>query len=733
MTSTAASEVHHSPVETPPGPPGGPETPKLPVKLPPDHTKTRLYLERKGEIENFIKDPAAQTLLLVAGTGTGKTFAGSQIVLDALPQNGKLAVVESLRKVTEESAKTILEDRQRTHPDEKMGDVVGYRNRYHHENNDDQRLLFCPTRSLLNMIPHDKLLDKYDVIMVDEVHKETAENQHLLEELAEIQAKRAKTKHPLKIILTSATMDEVKLNRYFENASTITLEGNTVDVPPTFLEAKIDIARIPEAAAKKVNESIAEDEGNILVFLSGQRQIAETQKEILEKYKLDPAKYTVVPYLGSLPKEEQDVIFEKNKGKRLIVLATNAAQEGLTWPIKVVVDSCTYKHLEFDEVTGKSYLTEKPAPHDHLMQRKGRVGRTAPVDGEKPDKYYALTTEYDWREGREKHEAPDIVRTDLTTMVLNMLANDKNPYTHRYLNKPSERHIDIAFKRLERLGAVKGKRLTDKGRFMADLEVNVNNASLVAEGIRYGVTDDAVALAAMLEVYPQAFDWKNSLLNSFQGEDRSDLTPLIRMLQSYSKASNKTQWTEERGLRTDKMQDALDLYTTLQSQAQPLPLSAEDLTRIGTSGLDLALYHSFADMPVSGFKKHSLAVNGVGGVERVVVDSKSILCGQRTYAPFVSADVRAVGGGKSAEKRIASLNHELSTDAIDILNGKEKPQSPKDKDETKKNEPPPVETQPEPKKQESEEVPPSSPPAPPRKWYQKIGDWFKGFFQRLFG
>jgi HrpA-like RNA helicase len=725
-----AEKAARSPVEIAPSPP---------TKPPPAKELTKLYKEAKDKIEAFVKstDPKDSTLLLIAGTGTGKTFAGSQIALEALPEGAKMIVAENLKRVTSESARYILEDRKRTHPEEKIKDVVGFQNKNEREVGKNTRLLFCPIKTVLNKAARGNgLLEDYDLIMIDEVHKESTDNGVLLETLYDIQQKRAKTGHPLKIILTSATMDEVKLGSFFEGAQKIEVPGANIDVPINYLTNPVPIEKIPEAAAQKVTESLKDDDGNILVFLSGQKQIENTEKEVIAQLGKDADKYAVVKYIGSMTPEEQDAVVAKFEGKRLIILATNAAQEGLTWKIKVVVDGGTHKHLEFDDLTGKSYLVEKPAPRDHMIQRKGRIGRKTTDPHEKPDKYYALLTKEDW-DRRPEHETADIVRTDLTDVVLAMLARGDNPYTHRYINKPPERNINLAYKRLEKLGAIKGQALTEKGRFMAQLEVSANNASLVADGVKYGVPDDSAALAAMLEEYPEALSKDNDILKKIKEGKQSDLLPFIDLFREYKSASNKSVWAEERGLRADKMKDVLGLYTLLLNDGQNYhPEPPVDTQSFAACGLDLAIHDSFADVAIDGSKKSSLRVHGVGGVEAVRIDKRSALFNERVLPSFISANVRTREAAYGNE-RVASLNHPLSKEAQGILYGLEHPtiaesSKPKaEEDRSQKAEdrmkeatkaeaevPQPIEEKPDEEK----------PPEKLLKWYQKVSNWFRNLW-----
>lgn len=700
----------------------------------PHKENTRVW-QKRAELLQLAQDKDVSTIFLIAGTGTGKTFAGSQIMLEAIGPTGKMVMTENLRKATQASAETIADDRG-----EEVGKTVGFQNRYHRAVSADTRLLFCPMQSLLNKVERDPLLNEYDLVMVDEVHKESKQNEILLATLKDIQAKRKSGGKPLKIVLTSATMDAAKLGEYFPGAKTVEVPGENIEVPPVWHEKEVPMKELPQAAAEKVKWAIQDqkDTGNILVFLSGKPQIDEAKKA-LETMKLGDD-VEVHPYYGTMTKEEQNLITEKLKGsnKRLVFLATNAAQESLTWPIQVVIDTCTHKQQKFDPITGRSYLMEEKAPLDHLTQRKGRVGRKKPEDPTHPDKYYPLTTQSDW-EGRKKYETAEIQRTDLSTEILTLLAggydpnpNSTKPNAFKYLNKPDRSHVDSAYKRLEKIGALKDGSLTEKGRFMASLQLSANNASLVADGIRYGVVEDAAALAAMLETYPTAF--AESL--SKEGDSpTSDLTPLIGLLKGYGKAEDKKAWATERGLRFDDMKDAFDLYKGLleEGRKNPPPLSADQLVQIGTAGLDLAIHDSFADAEVTGFKKGSLMVEGVGGSASIRIDKNSTLAKNKNIPVFVSTNIRTIMDHGS-EKKFAGLNHELSREVQGILYGKEtaptsgskkpEPKMPEEKKEEQITEP---EAKSE-KKEKKEET--SPPPEPPKKlkWWQKLGNWFKRFF-----
>ena len=748
----------------------GLEPPIAPLSPGPRKENTKLYQLAKADIEAFVKDPNSSTLLLIAGTGTGKTFAGTQIALGALGPNGHMAVTENLRKATEESPVTIVKDRNRTYPDEKVGDVIGFQNKYHREVTKTTRMLFCPIQSLLNKAKNspDGLLLDFDIVFVDEVHKESKSNELLLATLLDLQEKRAKIGKPLKVILTSATMDADKLGDYFKGVEKdklgtylkgvkkVEVPGVNFDIETKYHDKEVPIKELPRAAAEKVKWAIDKgDEGNILVFFSGVHQIEDAQKALAEMKLGDNVE--VRPYYGSMSKEEQNEITKKIEGnkKRIVFLATNAAQESLTWPIKIVVDTCTHKHQKLDSITGRSYLEEEKAPLDHLMQRKGRVGRNDPK-GSQIDKYYPLTTKSDW-EGRATHEKAEITRTDLTREVLTLLANgyDPNPKStkenvFRYLNKPDQGHLNIAFKRLEKLGAVdEARNLTEKGRFMASLQLGMNNASLVADGIKYGAAEKGLAerttaLAAMLEEYPNVFENANDALTSLRGDAKSDLLPLVNVLMKYAGTleGDRVQLALSLGLRPDMMRDAYDLYKQLMTDSEAAPNLSSGIKNIGQSGLDLAIHDSFADAQVSGSTKNTLWIEGVGGASSIRIDKNSVFSKDKDVPyfakdgdipRFVSTNIRMMNEG-GREKRIAGLNHVISEEALGILKEKKPPEAvqqpvavvDKPVEAEKALAASSVEKPAEELKTET-----LSPPQPPPKykWWQRVRNWFRNIFR----
>lgn len=655
--------------------PPGQTNPAVEVVLPPSGPSPKeslLVWQQKQRLIDAIKNN--DTVILDAGTGTGKTRGGSQIALEAIGPTGHMVVTENLRRATDESAKIVASDMG-----VKVGEEVGVRNKFTHKESEKTRLLFCPVQSLLIEMEVDKTLEKYDLIFMDEVHKESKENEMCMIKLREIQEARAKTGHPLKIVLTSATADTEKLKDYFEKdkegskknkVEVVPIPGIRYDVTSVFLPPgtpDISFDKLPQAAAEKVRESInvAHDEGNILVFLSGRAQIDKAYGYLKEP----PLKDTIIiPYYGTLSREAQDELFKKHVGKRMVVLATNAAQEALTLEINNVIDTCVYKRNEYDPETGREYLMETKTPQDQLTQRKGRVGRNARTDG-KLDKYYALATESDWK-GREPHERAEMQRTDITPEALLILANGQDPTKFAYVNTPEPSHIHSAMRRLTQLGAVENGKLTEKGKMMATLQLKPQLASLVVSSLRYGCLNQACELAAMLEVYPEALNARDdSLAAQTLAEYKtggSDMLGMIKLLEEYNKLpqGEHQQWLENRGLWSATMQDASRLYTEL----------LDTITQGNSSkvvdevpppfALDRAIYEGFADGKAKKNSAQSYELNE----KTLGIDKFSAAQGSKSKL-VIAQDINALVKDNAISKRLLRMVHPIPQEVVDDPTG----------------------------------------------------------------
>lgn len=664
-----------------------------------------------------------ETVIFVAGTGTGKTMSGSiALMREALAEGQKMIVAENLRKATDSSAQAVA-----GFLGVRVGDLVGVQNKYSHRLSKDTRLLFCPVQSLLLKIQKDPTLKDYGLIMIDEAHKESKQMEQCMIAIRDIQAKRKELKMPeLKLVLASATLDVKKMKETFPGAALVEIPGINYPVQKIFENNDIPESKLVEAAAEKVAFVIhGQDQGNILVFLSGEGEI-DIAKKYLQNCHLDA---DIFPFYGRLNKKEQDEAFAKST-RRKVILATNAAQESLTFKdFKIVVDTCMHKHVRLDAETGRDRLILEKAPKDHLKQRMGRLGRIKREDGG-IDKYYALITEKDYN-ARSEHEPAEMTRTDLTSQILLLLADGyKDPYKFAFINKPKPSHIDIALFRLKKIGAVDEKnKLTEKGKMMIELQIdNVNVASMVAAAImKYGDTARVCQLAAMMEAFDKDKFLPAQTQSAYKHLD-SDLLPLVDIFKEYYELpeADRKKWTEKKGLKSGQLQDAVRLYDQLIEYAK----NKQARFTLDNKGFNRSILEGFTDSLVTGKTKKTLALREMRAVPSIQIDKRSVLASAVNTPAFITAEIKADSkrGSTVIYRRHAVLNHLIPPE---ILN-EQKKQLTLNTDMVSAVRPNEAISQrpilsPEKKPEEKKET------LKKTTFWKRLTSWFSNFFKNIFG
>ena len=721
---------------------GGPETQgRLPVMEQnpvsagkPDWNKYAVWRDRQKLIDP-LKDPLTDVIILKAGTGTGKTRFGTQIALEALGSTSKIWVTENLRRATKASATTIAEDMGVTY-----GKEVGATNRYEHDATKDTRLLFSPVQSLLIRLERDPNLEGINMVAMDEVHKESKANEMCMIALRDLQKKRKTAGKPLKLMFISATLDQDKITRSFPQAkiSLVDIPGENIEVPPAFEKTPLpSYVQLPVKAAEKAALSLSQDKGNILVFMSGKKEIDDAMTTFGLQAKargLDLNNVDVIPYYGTLPPEEQKRLFNDNN-KRKVVFCTNAAQESLTLDTHVVIDTTVHKHMELDPVTGRQYLKQEPAPMSHLLQRKGRVGRIPLTEEQKSQgyeyKYYALCTENEWK-NRPAQESAEMQRTDLIHDTLLMYADGYDPYRFDYINKPEDSHIKMAVDRLAKLGAIEGGKLTEKGMFMASLSLKPNLSSMVHASVQYSCTRQASALAAILEEYPMAFAEGNDKLNQFKNP-QSDLLGFLGLFNHFHTLDKgqQRQWTKDVGLQYQKMKDASDLFGQLLRQVQEMNPQVNLKTEPSIGSLDRAIYHGFADSLLTRRFDDKYELEDIPG--EITLGNESSLRGRKDKR-MVTFGLRSLVKGDKISSRIATLNHSIPDAVWDEMHPKKpvsappKPVSPPVTNTPSSTTSPPAEPDPAP-----QETPPPKAPTIMQRFKSWVSNsWFGKLWKKIF-
>lgn len=322
--------------------------------------------DKKDDIKQAIADN--QVVIVAGETGSGKTTQLPKICLElGRGVDGMIAHTQPRRLAARSVANRIAEELNTP-----LGEKVGFKIRFSDNVSESSYVKLMTDGMLLAEMQQDRFLNQYDTIIIDEAHERSLNIDFLLGYLTQLLAKRP----DLKLIITSATIDPERFSRHFNNAPIIEVSGRTYPVEIRYRPAEElgDDLDQTEAIVEAVNELGRESTGDILVFLSGEREIRDTQ-DALEKQKYRATE--IVPLYARLSAAEQNRIFQSHGGRR-IVLATNVAETSLTVPgIKYVIDPGTARISRYSARSKVQRLPIEAISQASANQRAGRCGRVS--------------------------------------------------------------------------------------------------------------------------------------------------------------------------------------------------------------------------------------------------------------------------------------------------------------------------------------------------------------------
>ncbi|MFF3963320.1 ATP-dependent RNA helicase HrpA [Streptomyces griseorubiginosus] len=449
--------------------------------------------QKKDEIAAAIRDH--QVVIVAGETGSGKTTQIPKICLElGRGVQGMIGHTQPRRIAARTVAERVAEEL-----DTPLGEAVGWKVRFTDQVNQDATFVKLMTDGiLLAEIQTDRELRAYDTIIIDEAHERSLNIDFLLGYLAQLLPRRP----DLKVVITSATIDPERFSRHFGDAPIVEVSGRTYPVEvryrPLLEEDSEDSDRDQiTAICDAVEELQGEGKGDILVFLSGEREIRDTADALVKKnYRFTE----VLPLYARLSHAEQHRVFQPHTGRR-IVLATNVAETSLTVPgIKYVIDPGFARISRYSHRTKVQRLPIEAISQASANQRKGRCGRTS--DGI----CIRLYSEEDF-EARPEFTDAEILRTNLASVILQMTAAglgdiEKFPF----IDPPDHRNIRDGVQLLQELGALDPsekdvrKRLTQTGRKLAQLPVDPRLARMVLEADKNGCVREVMVIAAALSI-----------------------------------------------------------------------------------------------------------------------------------------------------------------------------------------------------------------------------------------
>ena len=455
------------------------------------------------EIATAITDH--QVVIVAGETGSGKTTQLPKICLEL----GRRSIghTQPRRIAARTVAERIAEELQTS-----IGALVGYQVRFTRLSSRATRLKVMTDGVLLAEIAHDRDLRRYDTIIIDEAHERSLNIDFLLGYLRQLLGRRPE----LKVVVTSATIDTERFAEHFASpdgtpAPIIQVSGRTYPVevryrplldPDSDKPGEADqISGITEA----VKELSQLGGGDILVFLSGEREIRDTAEAISG---LGLRSTEVLPLYARLSAAEQHRVFSKpgagkgvGSGPRRIVLATNVAETSLTVPgIRYVVDAGTARISRYSPRTKVQRLPIEPISQASANQRAGRCGRVA------PGVCIRLYDEEDYL-GRPEFTEPEILRTNLASVILQMTAADLGAIgSFPFVEAPDNSQITDGLRLLEELGALDPRgtrdrpRLTEIGRRLAAIPVDPRMGRMLLAAERQGCLREMLVIVSGLSI-----------------------------------------------------------------------------------------------------------------------------------------------------------------------------------------------------------------------------------------
>ncbi|KAB7887216.1 ATP-dependent helicase HrpB, partial [Poseidonibacter ostreae] len=368
---------------------------------------------------------------------------------------------------------------------EEVGQSVGYQVKMESCFSKKTKILVVTEGILVRKIQNDQALEDVALIIFDEFHERSIYSDLSLALSLQLQEI---LRDDLKIMLMSATLNSKELSVLLDNAPVITSKGKMFDVENIYLEANIkhpDINSLNTIVLNTILKAIKEDEGDILVFLAGVKEI----KELEEKLKLE--KIDIFPLYSNLSKEKQDkAIYSKNNRK--VILSTNIAQTSLTIEgIKIVIDSGMEKQIRFNPSNDMNHLEYCFISNDSAIQRAGRAGRLS------SGKCYRL-----WHKNRilEESSKPEILRADLSSLLLDLsFFGVKKIQELNFLDIPSSDIIKASSKLLQNIDMLDSKaNISRFGEEASSLGVHPRFANMILKANDLGFAYDACLLASLL-------------------------------------------------------------------------------------------------------------------------------------------------------------------------------------------------------------------------------------------
>jgi HrpA-like RNA helicase len=487
-----------------------------------------------------------QIILIVAETGSGKSTQCVQYLSESGYADKKKIICTQPRSFAARTlAKRVSEEQLSI-----VGNEVGFQVSSEKKFNNDSKIVFMTGRTFLKNLIRDISIPDVSCVIIDEAHERSVDTDLILGYIQKAMDKRP----DLKVIVTSATLDQELFSKYFNNCPVITIPGRVFPVETIYHskpENEKDLIEDCVQLTLEIHKNRQGNSGDILVFLTCQEEIENAIQKITSYSYSLKNEIIVLPLHGKLPPDEQSLVLEPTpKGKRKIVFSTNVAESSVTIPgISYVIDSGMVKENFYDLQKNMSILEKQFISQCSAKQRKGRAGRTGPGI---VHRMYSV----DDYELMEEFKIPEMFRIHLDEVVLKLIQMGiKNFLDFNFIEAPPEGSLEKALETVVNLGAVDKKtmKITPFGKLVFEMSLKTEITKFLFEGMKNDAFNEALIIVSMLTVSNMIFWRGNSLKEQQESEqkkisfshEKGDLFTYLNVFNKFSqcaKDKDQSKW-----------------------------------------------------------------------------------------------------------------------------------------------------------------------------------------------
>eukprot|EP00397_Hematodinium_sp_SG-2012_P002527 GEMP01002534.1.p1 GENE.GEMP01002534.1~~GEMP01002534.1.p1 ORF type:complete len:1247 (+),score=319.69 GEMP01002534.1:21-3761(+) len=519
----------------------------------------------KQDLMNLLREHSI--IIAVGETGSGKTTQMTQYLHEAgYTANGMVGCTQPRRVAAVSVAKRVSEEFGC-----QLGEEVGYAIRFEDVTTSKTIIKYMTDGVMLRETLVERDLDKYSAVIMDEAHERSLNTDVLFGILKNIVARR----RDFKLIVTSATLDSNRFSNYFGHAPVFQIPGRTFPVEINFSRCVPD-DYVDQAVQQAISIHVTEEEGDILIFMTGQADIEASCVLIAERLQEvgnDVAPLAILPIYSGLPSEIQAKIFQKSEYRKVIV-ATNIAETSLTVDgVRYVIDTGYCKLKVYNPKVGMDSLLVTPISQANANQRSGRAGRTG------PGACWRLYTESAFVSEMFEMTIPEIQRTNLANVVLLLKSlGIKNLLDFDFMDPPPQETILNSLYQLWMLGALDNLgEVTQIGSRMSQFPMEPSLSKMLITAEEMECVAEVLTVVSMLSV-PSIFyrpkdraDESDAAREKFSVPESDHLT-LLNVYQQWKKNGYSGSWCTEHFIHQKTMKKVREVRGQLSDILQSVKI-----------------------------------------------------------------------------------------------------------------------------------------------------------------